>query len=176
MVVPWGHPVISAAIRNGVTWGPTLSLFVEQIDGDSGQRAFVITSVLRLSTGVNGGGSIRGAGGRLRVESRPPSGYRSLQLGRAGLPLPSVLCSRVSDRLPLEVGDGIGSAAPERDNVILPIAMARTPCEPGRWAGMLALELARYLSGSVLFGSKRGGKGDRNRQRDNCTDARERYA
>jgi hypothetical protein len=36
-------------------------------------------------------------------------------LPTTSLPLPRILCSRVGDRLPLHVGDGIGSAASERN-------------------------------------------------------------
>ena len=68
---------------------------------------------------------------------------------------------------------GIGSAAPEGDNVILPIAWARTACAPVRWAGTFPLELPRYLTRSVLLRSKRAGKGDRNRQHDNYPGARD---
>jgi choline dehydrogenase-like flavoprotein len=41
---------------------------------------------------------------------------------------------------------------------------------------MLALEFPCYLSGSVLFGRKRAGAGDRNRQRDDCPGAPDRWA
>ena len=53
-------------------------------------------------------------------------------------------------------------------DVIFPVARTTAARLPGRRAGMLALEFPRYLSGSVLFGRKRAGAGDRNRQRDEC--------
>jgi hypothetical protein len=68
----------------------------------------------------------------------------------ASLPLPSVLGSRIADRLPLEVRHRVGSATGERLYVILAVAGASAGCEPGGRARMLALKFPCYLTGSVL--------------------------
>jgi hypothetical protein len=90
--------------------------------------------------------------------------------------LPTVLGLRCGDGLPLEVPDRIGTPTGERLNVILPVAWTSTAGFAGRWAGMLTLELPRYLSGSELSRRQRAGKGEHNRQRDNCHGARARCA
>ena len=49
----------------------------------------------------------------------------------------------VGNGLPLEIGNRIGTAAGEGHDVIFPIARTATARPAGRWARMLALELAR---------------------------------
>jgi hypothetical protein len=68
--------------------------------------------------------------------------YVACALSSAGPPLPTVLSPRVADRLPLHVGDCIGAATSEGDDVIFPIAGTGTGRQPGRRAWVLALELA----------------------------------
>jgi hypothetical protein len=86
----------------------------------------------------------------------PPTkgGYRrrGLRSASARRPLPCVLNPRVGDRLPLQIGNRIGSAAGKWHNVIFPITGARAARAPSRWARMLALELACHGTRSVLAG------------------------
>ena len=67
---------------------------------------------------------------------------------------PPVLDLRSGDGLPLHVGNRVRAATGERLNVIFPVSGASAAGAPGRGAGMLPLELPRYLSGSMLFGGK----------------------
>ena len=60
------------------------------------------------------------------------------ELVTANPPLPPVLSPRVANRLPLEVGNRVWSAAGERLNVILAAARAGAARLPGRGARMLA--------------------------------------
>jgi hypothetical protein len=78
--------------------------------------------------------------------------------------LPSVLSPRGGDGLPLHVGNRVGTATGKRLYVIFPVAGTSTAGSAGRWAGVLALELPRYFTRSVLFRRKRG-RGQRNRSR-----------
>ena len=64
-----------------------------------------------------------------------------IALARAASPLPPVLCLRRSGSLPLEIGNRVGSATSERDDVILDVAGAWTGRAARRWAGMLPLKL-----------------------------------
>jgi hypothetical protein len=74
----------------------------------------------------------------------------------AHLALPSVLGPGIAYRLPLQIGDVIGSATGERLNVVLPVARTSPADFARRRAGMLSLELSRYFSGSVFFRSEQG--------------------
>jgi hypothetical protein len=55
-------------------------------------------------------------------------------LASARLALRLVLGPCIVDRLPLEIGNGVGSAASERYNVIFPKTRTRAACSSGRWA------------------------------------------
>src|SRR5215472_2838769 len=81
-----------------------------------------------------------------------------------GLAFPLILRLGVGDRLPLEIGNRIGSAAGKRLNVIFAVAWTGAAGFPGRWARMLPLELACHFTGSVLL--------RRNRSRGECNRAR----
>ena len=85
-----------------------------------------------------------------RYGEMKPQSVRALTT--ANSPLPSVLGLGIAYGLPLHVGNCIGAAAGERLNVILAVAGASARRAPGGWAGMLPLELPRYLTGSVLPG------------------------
>src|SRR5260370_20566963 len=87
-------------------------------------------------------------------------------------PLPRILSSRLSDRLPLEVPNGVRAAAGERPYVIFPVARTSTGRPPGRWARVLPLEFSCHLSGSMLSRRKGGGASEREPQRDNEACAR----
>jgi hypothetical protein len=65
------------------------------------------------------------------------------RLASARFPFPPVLSFRVSNGLPLQIGDCIGTAAGEGRDVIFPITGTSTARPVGRGAWMLALELAR---------------------------------
>jgi hypothetical protein len=52
--------------------------------------------------------------------------------------VPSVLGSRIADRLPLQVRNRVGAATGERLNMILAVAGAGAGCEPRRGAKVLA--------------------------------------
>jgi hypothetical protein len=67
-------------------------------------------------------------------------------------PLPCVLNPRGSDRLPLQIGNRIGSAAGKRHKVIFPITRAKAARTPGRRAWVFALELTCYRMRSVFAG------------------------
>jgi len=71
-------------------------------------------------------------------------------LTSACLALPRVFRSRLCDRLPLEIGDGIESAARERLYMVFAKTGTRATHSPRRRARMLALKFARDLAGSVL--------------------------
>ena len=87
-----------------------------------------------------------------------------LALPRAGFAFPLILRLGVGDRLPLEIGNRIRSAAGERLDVIFAVAWTGAAGFPSRWARMLPLELACYLTGSVLFRRNRSrGEGNRSR-------------
>ena len=60
-----------------------------------------------------------------------------------------VLCSGLLGRLPLQIGDLIGSAAGKRDHMILHIAWTRAACFAGGGARVLLLELPRHLRRSI---------------------------
>ena len=100
------------------------------------------------------------AGAARLFQVREPSsrygrhGNRAAHLTAARPEFPAVLGFRGRGGLPLEVLHGIGAAASERVHVILPVAGASAARLPGRRARMLALEFARYLTGSVLFRRK----------------------
>jgi hypothetical protein len=83
----------------------------------------------------------------------------------ASPPLPPVLDSGITDGLPLEVRNSIGSAAGQRHDVIFPITGTGTACSPGRWARVFALKFPCYFTGPVFFRRKRD-RGQRNRSRD----------
>src|ERR1700741_3760111 len=78
------------------------------------------------------------------TENSPPRLFVPLTSARLALPL--VLGPCIVNRLPLEVGNGVGSAASERYNVIFPKTRTRAAGSPGRRAGLLPLELPRYLA------------------------------
>src|SRR5215472_7089955 len=88
-----------------------------------------------------------------------------LTLASARLAFPSILGFCVGDSLPLEIGNRIGSATGKRLDVIFAVAGTGAAGFPGRWARMLPLKLARYLTGSVLFRQNRL-RGKRNRSRN----------
>ena len=68
-------------------------------------------------------------------------GYLAVKnLASARLALPSVFGPCMADRLPLQVGDGIGAGAGQRHNVILAITRTSAAGFACRWAGMLAME------------------------------------
>jgi hypothetical protein len=71
-------------------------------------------------------------------------------LAKASFPLPRVLGPRLRDRLPLDVRDGVGSAAGERDDVVSPVTGTRAISQPGRRAGVLPLELPRHRPRPML--------------------------
>jgi hypothetical protein len=93
--------------------------------------------------GLTGLANMKRSDVRAARRSLPPS---------AAPEFPAVLCPCCGDGLPLEVRYRVGSAATERDDVILPKTGTGTACLAGRRAGMLPLELPRHLSGSVLPG------------------------
>ena len=107
-----------------------------------------------MASSASGEGPCQGAdwGNRLR----------SLSLSIARLPLLRVLSPHVGDRLPLYVGDGIGSAAGERHDVALPVAEAGAARQPGRGALVLSLELAHHNTRPMLARRRDA----RQRQRD----------
>jgi len=88
-----------------------------------------------------------------------------LALPRAGFAFPLILRLGVGDRLPLEIGNRIRSAAGERLDVIFAVARTGAAGFPGRWARMLPLEFPRHLTRSVLFRRNRG-HGEHNRSRN----------
>jgi hypothetical protein len=67
--------------------------------------------------------------------------------------------------LPLQVGDGIGAGAGQRHDVILAITRSSAAGFTCRWAGMLAMEFPRHLTGSVLSRRERACR-DRQNNRD----------
>src|SRR5215472_10599649 len=90
---------------------------------------------------------------------------QTLALPRAGFAFPLILRLGVGDRLPLEIGNRIRSAAGERLDVIFAVAWTGAAGFPGRWARMLPLEFPRHLTRSVLFCRNRG-HGEHNRSRN----------
>jgi hypothetical protein len=78
------------------------------------------------------------------------------RLSTALLQLPSVLCPRGADSLPLHVRNRVGSTTGERQDMILPVAWTGTCREPRGRARMLPLEFPRHFSGSVLPRFQRG--------------------
>jgi hypothetical protein len=65
--------------------------------------------------------------------------------------LPAILGLRRSDCLPLHIPDRIRPATRERHDVVPDVARAATAARSGRRARLLALELARDLSGAMFF-------------------------
>jgi len=74
-----------------------------------------------------------------------------LALTNARLAFPAILRLGAGSRLPLEIRNGIGSAADEWHDVVFPIAGTSAPGPPGRRAWVLPLKLAGYGTGSVLI-------------------------
>src|SRR6266404_4011274 len=72
------------------------------------------------------------------------------ELSHATLPLPPILCLRLSDRLPLEIRDAIGCAANQRLKMVPDITGARASRSARRGARVLTLELVRYLTRPIL--------------------------
>jgi hypothetical protein len=66
-------------------------------------------------------------------------------LTTAAFAFPAILSLRPRDRLPLQVRNRIGSAAGERDNMVLHVAGAWAGRAARRWARMLQLELVLHL-------------------------------
>jgi len=60
--------------------------------------------------------------------------------------LPTVLGLRAGNGLPLHVGNCVGAAAGERDDVILPIAGTSAGGFAGRRAGMVPLKFPRHFT------------------------------
>jgi hypothetical protein len=84
--------------------------------------------------------------GRNGIESSPRGKRQSVRfspLATAALALPLVLSLR-GGRLPLQVGDCIGAAAGERDNVVLGETRTSAGCPPRRRARVQPLKLSRH--------------------------------
>jgi hypothetical protein len=75
---------------------------------------------------------------------------RSPKSATAAFSLPSVLRPRVSDRLPLEIGDRIWSATGERYDVDFPVAGTGAVRLTGQGTRVLSLKLARYRMRSMF--------------------------
>jgi hypothetical protein len=69
----------------------------------------------------------------------------------AALGLPSILSLRRSGCLPLKIGNRVGSAAGERDDVILDLAGAATGRAARRRAGMLPLKFVLDLERAIFL-------------------------
>jgi hypothetical protein len=76
---------------------------------------------------------------------------RAPGLASASSSFPTILRSGIADRLPLHVRNRVRATTGKRLDVIFPITVTGAGCKPRRRARVLALELPRHFSGSVLF-------------------------